>query len=132
MNPADLNRTADGAPPAADASLAGIAQNTTDYVKAWSTLFAAETRVARTSAVRLMFAAAALPAVILGVLIAADALVAALAERLLHDWASGIALTLFLDVAAFGGLLVAMRRWWRNLSLPRSRAAFARLVGRMT
>src|SRR5581483_6839334 len=104
-----------------DASLAGIAQNTTDYVKAWSTLFAAETRVARTSAVRLMFAAAALPAVILGVLIAADALVAALAERLLHDWASGIALTLFLDVAAFGGLLVAMRRWWRNLSLPRSR-----------
>jgi hypothetical protein len=115
-------------PASATASLGDVARDTTDYVHAWSALLASETRLARASLVRLGFAALVLPALALGICMALDAFLVTVINRLLHDWSSSLALVLFTNLAAAFGLLLAMRHWWRNLSLPRSRGALAQLL----
>ena len=102
------------------------------YVDAWSALFAHETQVAQRSLVRLALAVLVVPAFVLTICVAFDAFIAALANRWLQDWTSGIALALLFDFVALYGLLRMMRAWWRNLSLPRSRHALTRLLGRLT
>lgn len=131
MNPAehDLPVTPD-ATPDNGASIVDLARSTSEYAQAWSGLLASETRLARVSAVRLVLAALLIPALALGIFIAINAVVAAVLQRWLHDWASCIALVLFLDIAVLCGVLLAMRRWWRNLSMPRSRAALVQLLRR--
>jgi hypothetical protein len=118
-------------PPGATASVKDLAHSTSEYVHAWSTLVASETRLAHVSAIRLAFAALVVPAIALGICTTLDAFIAVLLQRWLHDWASCIAITLFLDLAGLCVLLVGMRRWWRNLSLPRSRGALVQLLERL-
>jgi hypothetical protein len=118
---------------AADAaSIAELARDTSDYVRAWSALVASETRLASTSALRLALAALVIPALTLAICITVDALVAAVLNRWLHDWSSCIAVTLLLNLAGLCAVLIAMRRWWRNLSLPRSRGALTHLLQRIS
>jgi hypothetical protein len=50
----------------------------------------------------------------------------------LHDWTSSIAIALTLNLAGLAALLFVMRRWWRNLSLPRSRGALTHLLQRIS
>ncbi|MDR3386081.1 MAG: hypothetical protein P4L92_03440 [Rudaea sp.] len=114
------------------ASLSNLAHGTTDYVRAWSSLVASESRLARISATRLVFACLFIPALGLGICIALDAFLVTLLNRWLHDWSSCIAIVLCADIAVLCALLLAMRRWWRNLSMPRSRQALTHLLGRMT
>lgn len=114
-----------------DAPVVDLAHDTSEYVHAWSALLANEMRLARVSAVRLILAGLAIPALALAICMTLDAFIAVMLNRWLHDWSSCIAITLFLDLAGLGVLLVAMRRWWRNLSLPRSRGALTRLLGRL-
>jgi hypothetical protein len=116
--------------PAAPA-IAAVAHDTSAYVQAWSELLASETRLARVSLVRLAFAALLLPALALGICITLDAFLAAMLNRWLHDWSSCLAIVLFANLVAAYGLLSAMRHWWRNLSLPRSRSALTQLLGRL-
>jgi hypothetical protein len=113
------------------ASLRDLAHDTTDYVRVWSSLLASETRLARISAVRLALAALVIPALALGICISLDAFLVAVLNRWLHDWSGCIAVVLFFDLAALCALLLAMRRWWHNLSLPRSRGALTHLLERM-
>jgi hypothetical protein len=113
---------------ASAASIGDLAQDTSDYVRAWSALVASETRLATASALRLVFAALVIPALALAIYIIVDALIVAVLDHWLHDWASGIAITLLLNLAGLFALLAFMRRWWRNLSLPRSRGALTRLL----
>jgi hypothetical protein len=108
-----------------------VAHDTSEYVQAWSALVASETRLAGVSLVRLGVAALLLPALALGICITLDAFLAALLHRLLQDWSACLALVLFFNLVSTYGLLVAMRHWWRNLSLPRSRAALTQLLGRL-
>ncbi len=75
-----------------------------------------------------MIAALVIPALVLMIGVAANALIAAVLDRWLHDWSACIAIALFLDMLALYGLVVAMRRWWHNLSLPRSRCALTQLL----
>lgn len=117
---------------AADASIGDLARDTSDYVRAWSALFASETRLAGTSAVRLAFAALVVPALALTICTTVDALVAVVLNRWLHDWSLCIAIVLLANLGALFALLVAMRRWWRNLSLPRSRGALTNLLERIS
>ena len=112
-------------------TLATVAHDTSTYVQAWSELFASEMRLAHVSLVRLGLAALVLPALALGVCITLDAFLVAVLNRFVHDWSSCLGLVLFVNLVAAYGLLVAMRRWWRNLSLPRSRGALTQLLGRM-
>jgi hypothetical protein len=114
------------------ASLENLARDTGEYVRAWSALLGSETRLARISLVRLALAALVIPALALGICIALDALLVTALNHWLHEWSSCIAIVLAIDLVALGALLLAMRRWWRNLSLPRSREALTRLLGRLT
>lgn len=117
--------------PAIAASASELAHTTSDYVHAWSKLLASETRLARVSVVRLALAALVVPALALAICITLDAFIIALLNRWLHDWSSCIAIVLFANLAGLFGLLLGMRQWWRNLSLPRSRGALVQLLGRM-
>jgi hypothetical protein len=114
------------------ASVGDLAHDTSEYVRAWSALFASETRLATTSALRLVFAALVIPALALAICITVDALIVAVLNRWLHDWSSCIAITLLLNLAGLFALLASMRRWWRNLSLPRSRGALMHLLQRIS
>lgn len=131
MNPAEHASHSAAQEPAPTASLGAVAHDTSDYVQAWSALLASETRLARVSLVRLGLAALIVPAVALGICITLDAFLVALLHRLLQDWSSCLAIVLFANLLVAFGLVGAMRHWWRNLSLPRSRAALVHLLGHM-
>jgi hypothetical protein len=117
--------------PAPPASLGAVAHDTSDYVQAWSALLASETRLARVSLLRLTFAALFMPALAVGICITLDAFLVALLHRLLQDWSSCLVIVLFTNLIGAYGLMVAMRHWWRNLTLPRSRAALVHLLERV-
>jgi hypothetical protein len=114
------------------ASIADLAQDTSAYVRAWSALVASETRLASASAVKLLLAALVIPALALTICILVDAIIVAVLNRWLLDWPSCIAIALLLNLAGLGALLFVMRRWWRNLSLPRSRGALTHLLQRIS
>jgi hypothetical protein len=118
--------------PDATASIGELARATSTYVRAWSTLLASETRLAGQSAIRIALSVLIFPAIVSAMLLASDALVASVVNHWLHDWAACIAIVLFLDLAALCALLVAMRRWWRDLSLPRSRDALVQLLEKLS
>jgi len=127
MAPVDpLGQTATDA-----ASLRELASDSSDYVRCWSALVASETRLAQVSIVRLVFAALVLPALALVVFVSTDALLACILERLTADWSTSIGITVVVNLCCLYGLIVAMRAWLRNLSLPRSRRALTRLMERM-
>jgi hypothetical protein len=121
--------------PAGNADAAGalgdLAVDSANYIRAWSRLFADETRLAGSSMVRLAFGMLVVPALALVICAALDALLASILQRWLHDWASDIAIVLGIDIVCLFALLVSIRRWWRNLSLPRSRAALVHLFERI-
>jgi hypothetical protein len=111
--------------------LGDLAHYTGDYVRAWSELFAGEAQLARVCVNRLLLAAVWACFLVFGIVIAGNLLTAAMFERWLQDWASAIALTLLLNFVVLVGLLLAMRTWWRTLSLPRSRRALRHLMQRL-
>lgn len=113
-----------------DASIRTLAQEGLDYLRSFLQLVLGETAVARISLRRLLLAALIVPAVALTVWFAFNALIAALIERWLHSWIAAVAIVFVLDIAMLAAFLFLMQRWWRDLSLPRSRAALARLMDR--
>ena len=115
-----------------DLKLGDLTTDASNYVRAWSGLLASETRLAGVSLVRLVFGLLVVPALALGIFLSVDALLAAILQRWLHDWASSVAIVLLFNLACLCVLLVAIRHWWRNLSLPRSRAALVKMLERMT
>ena len=113
------------------ARISDLAQYTGDYVRAWSDLFVGEAQLARICVNRLLLAAVWASFLVFGIVVAGNVLAAALLERWLHDWAGAVALTLLLNFVVLVALLLAMRAWWRNLSLPRSRLALRELMQRL-
>lgn len=114
------------------ATLASFARSAGDCAKAWTELLASETRLARASGLRLLLAALIVPVLALGAFIALDALLVMCLHALLDGWIAATAITLLIDVAALCALGLAMRRWWRNLSLPRSRKALTEMIQRIS
>lgn len=114
-----------------DASLRDLASDSSDYARCWSALVASESRLAQVSVVRLVFAALVLPALALAVFVSADALLTCILQRWIGDWSTSVGITVVVDLCCLYGLIVAMRIWLRNLSLPRSRRALTRLLERM-
>src|SRR6185312_8446449 len=99
--------------------LGDLARYSGDYVRAWSELLAGEAQLARICVNRLLLATLWACFLVFGIVVTGNVLAAAMFERWLLDWASAIALTLFLNFIVLTGLLLAMRGWWRTLSLPR-------------
>jgi len=114
------------------ASLGDLALDTSEYVRAWSALLASETRLAGASMLRMIGGLLVVPALALVICTAVDAFLITLLQRWLHDWSVCIGIVLCLDLACLYGLLLAIRAWWRDMSLPRSRAALMQLFGKAT
>ena len=111
-----------------DVSLADLARNTAEYARAWGSLAASEAALAKVNFIRLAVCALLVPALALGILLGFDALLVALAFRWLQDWSLAVTCVLLLNIAALLGLFALLRRWWRTLSLPRTRAALSRFM----
>ena len=112
-------------------NVSDLARHAGDYLHAWSDLFAGEVQFARICANRLLLGALCVCFLLGGIAITANLALIALLQHWLQDWAGAAMLTLLLDLIALGGLLFAMRSWWLNLSLPRSRRALRQLMQRL-
>jgi len=126
--PAVADESPAAAVPHADASFATLARDTAEYARAWGSLAASEAALAKINLVRLLVLALIVPALALGVVLGIDALLAALAFRLLQNWGLAIASVVLVDLGLLLGVFALLRQWWRSLSLPRSRAELSRLM----
>jgi len=117
--------------PGDDATFARVVHDGADYVRTLLHLFLGELQIARGSFVRMLVAGALIPVFLLTIWSALNLLVAAIVSRLLNDWIYG-----YLSILLLNGILVwvsvmALKRWKRDLTLPRSRDALARLLERI-
>ena len=110
------------------AELRQLAHDAAAYARALGDLALSEAALARVNLVRLLLLALAVPAIVFGILLGFDALLAALALRLSSDWSIAIVCVLVVNATLLVLTLTLLRRWWRSLSLPRSRAALARAL----
>ncbi len=137
--PSDTSGTPGSAPDATASSDAGesvpdgksaelkkLARDANAYARALGHLVVSEAALARINIVRLLLLALAVPAIVFGILLGVDALLAAIALRIFSDWSIAVICVLAVNVALLAWTLLLLRRWWRSLSLPRSRAALAR------
>jgi len=111
-----------------DIELSRLARDAGAYARALGNLALSEAALARVNLVRLLLLALALPAIVFGILLGVDALLAALLLRVLRDWTFAVIGVLVINAALLGVTLLLLRRWWRSLSLPRSRAALSRVL----
>jgi hypothetical protein len=114
-----------------DAAFTKVVKDGADYVRTLLHLFLGEVQIARGSFVRMLAAGALIPVFLLTIWSALNLLVAAIVARVLGDWIYG-----YLAILLLNGILVwvsvrALKRWKRDLTLPRSRDALARLLERI-
>ena len=135
QRPTDLPDDASVPPPetneADEASLRNIAHEAIEYLRNLTQLFLGEVEIARGSFKRLLVAAVLIPVFSLTVWATLNVLLGALVARWLHDWLYGYLAILILNVALIAGCVFGASRWKKDLSLPRSRAALARLLERI-
>jgi len=110
------------------ASLRQFASDVSAYARALGQLAFSEAALAKVNFTRLLLLALAVPAIVFGILLGVDALLAALALRLFGDITLAFASVLAVNTGLLVLTLLLLRRWWRSLSLPRSRAALAKAV----
>ena len=116
------------APGSRTAEISQLAHDAAAYARALGHLALSEAALARVNFVRLLLLALAVPAIVFGILLGVDALLVALALRLINDWILAVISALAINIALLAVTLILLRRWWHTLSLPRSRAAIARAL----
>ncbi len=121
----------DGGESAEEASLRNIAHEGIEYVRHLVQLFLGEVEIARGSFTRMLLAGAFIPLLLLTIWAALNLLLAALVARWLHDWIYGYLAILLVNGALVAWLTMGLLRWKRDLSLPRTRDALARLLERI-
>ena len=114
-----------------EASLRNIAHEGIEYLRNLVQLFLGEVEIARGSFKRLLVAAVLIPVFSLTIWATLNVLLGALVARWLHDWLYGYLAILIVNLALVGAFFVGVMRWKRDLTLPRSRAALARLLERI-
>lgn len=114
-----------------DASLRNIAHEAIEYLRNLTQLFLGEVEIARGSFKRLLVAAVLIPVFSLTIWAVLNVLLGALVARWLHDPIYGYLAILIVNIALVVACVIGMLRWKRDLSLPRSRAALARLLERI-
>jgi len=116
---------------AQDASLRKIAHEGIEYLRHLMQLFLGEVTIARGSFVRLLAAGAIIPILVLTIWATLNLLLGAFVTRWLGDLIYGYLGILLINAALVAVLLMSVRRWKRDLTLPRSRDALARLLERI-
>ena len=109
-------------------SLGDVASSSVGLVQAWLVLLDREAALARQSLVWLIVGTLMLPVFIIGIWIGMTAVCASLVQHLTGEWASAILVTTALQFLTLALLFYKMRRWWRDLSFPQSRAALIRTM----
>lgn|SRR5512144_821844 len=131
MDPAPrVDAPVQGSPATDDAakpSLADLARNTARYTRAWGDLVLGEAGLARINLGRMLLVTLFIPAIAVGIVLGLDGVLGSLLYRLLPDWTVAIGGVAVVNLALLFGALRLLRRWWRTLSLPRSREALTRL-----
>jgi hypothetical protein len=128
---ADVEAEAKPAPDtAAAATLGDVVRDSAAYARALGQLVASEAELAKVNLVRILIVALLLPALAAGAVLSIDAFFAALLFRWIQDWSLAIGTVALANLVLLAALFWALRSWWRTLSLPRSRAAFASLWDR--
>jgi hypothetical protein len=113
---------------AQETSLRDIAHEGIEYLRNLAQLFLGEVEIARGSFTRLLIAGALIPVFLLTIWAALNLLLGALVARWMQDWLYGYLAILIVNVALVALFVVGVKRWKRDLTLPRSRAALARLL----
>jgi Putative Actinobacterial Holin-X, holin superfamily III len=113
-------------------SLSDVAASGSQLLRAWVDLFDREFRLARRSLLSLVVSAVLLPVIVFSAWLAINAALVGVLERFTGGWLSAISATAAIQLIAIGTLVLLMRRWWRDLSLPQSRAALVRAMERLT
>jgi uncharacterized membrane protein YqjE len=125
---ADVEAKAAPAPDAATAAtLRDVVRDSAEYAHALGQLVASEAELAKVNLVRILIVALLVPAIAAGAVLSLDAFFAALLFDWMQDWSLAIGTVALANLALLAGSLWVLRSWWRTLSLPRSRAAFAGL-----
>jgi hypothetical protein len=114
-----------------DATFAKLAHEVTEYLRNLLQLFLGEVQIARGSVVRMLIAGALIPVFLLTIWAALNLLIAAIVSRVLNDWIYGYLAILLLNGIFVALLVMGLKRWKRDLTLPRSRDALARLLERI-
>lgn len=112
-------------------SLRELAHEVVEYLRNLAQLFLGEVEIARGSFTRLLIAGALIPVFLLTIWSALNLLLGALVARWLQDWLYGYLAILFVNIALVAAFVMYAKRWKRDLTLPRSREALARLLGRI-
>jgi hypothetical protein len=126
--PPETSSPAEPSETAQDASLRDIAHEGIEYLRNLAQLFFGEVEIARGSFTRLLIAGALIPVFLLTIWAALNLLLGALVARWLQDWLYGYLAILIVNVALVTVFVIGVKRWKRDLTLPRSRAALARLL----
>ncbi|HEX3896924.1 MAG TPA: hypothetical protein VHW73_11995 [Rudaea sp.] len=129
--PPETSPPAETGEAAQEASLRDIAHEGIEYLRNFAQLFLGEVEIARGSFTRLLIAGALIPVFLLTIWAALNLLLAALVARWLQDWLYGYLAILIVNGALVTAFVLGMKRWKRDLTLPRSRAALARLLERV-
>ncbi len=114
-----------------DATFAVLAHEVAEYARSLLQLFLGEVQIARGSVVRMLIAGALIPVFLLTIWAALNLLIAAIVSRVLNDWIYGYLAILLLNGIFVAVLVMGLKRWKRDLTLPRSRDALARLLERV-
>lgn len=129
--PPDTAPPVDTSEAAQETSLRDIAHEGIEYLRNLAQLFLGEIEIARGSFTRLLIAGALIPVFLLTIWAALNLLLAALVARWLQDWLYGYIAILIVNGALVTAFVIGVRRWKRDLTLPRSRAALARLLEKL-
>ncbi len=129
--PPDAPPPVDTSEAARETSLRDIAHESIEYLRNLAQLFLGEIEIARGSFTRLLIAGALIPVFLLTIWAALNLLLAALVARWLQDWLYGYIAILIVNGALVTAFVIGVRRWKRDLTLPRSRAALARLLEKL-
>ena len=108
-------------------SLADLARNSTRFARAWANLVASEAALARINLGRMLLVTLFIPALTVGIVAGLDGVLAGLLYHLVADWAVVFGGVAIFNLILLFCVLLVLRRWWRTLSLPRSREALTRL-----
>jgi hypothetical protein len=113
-------------------SLGDVAASGSQLLRAWVDLFDREFRLARRSLLYLVVSAVVFPIIAFSAWLALSAALVGILERFTGGWLSALSAVAGVQLIAIGILLLLMRRWWRDLTLPQSRAALVRAMERLS
>jgi hypothetical protein len=109
-------------------SIAPLAAGAADLISAWSRLLNLELVLARRSFGWLLIGAIAVPVIGFSVWVALSALLVAVVHIYTNSWLLALLFGAGMQLLLLAILLRQMRRWFRDLTLPQSRAALVQAM----